>query len=136
MSLRSALGRVRGLGSAKEGVEHWWGQRLSALALIPLVLWFTGSVAMMTGAGYEAVVAWAGSPVVAGLLILLIVLFWTGCDSNEPLEVESAQPRICADSLFTITDRGLMIYDYIVGDSLDAVADSADVLRDFGSSDA
>ena len=73
MSLRSALGRVRGLGSAKEGVEHWWGQRLSALALIPLVLWFTGSVAMMTGAGYEAVVAWAGSPVVAGLLILLIV---------------------------------------------------------------
>ena len=73
MSLRSALGRVRGLGSAKEGVEHWWGQRLSALALIPLTLWFTGSVAMMAGAGYEAVVAWAGSPVVAGLLVLLIV---------------------------------------------------------------
>ena len=73
MSRRSALGRVRGLGTAKEGVDHWWGQRLSALALIPLTLWFTGSVAFMTGAGYETVAAWVASPVVAGLLILLIV---------------------------------------------------------------
>jgi succinate dehydrogenase / fumarate reductase membrane anchor subunit len=73
MSRRSPLGRVRGLGSAKEGVGHWWAQRLTALALVPLALWFVGSVAMMTGAGYETVRAWAASPVVAGLLILLIV---------------------------------------------------------------
>lgn len=73
MSRRSALGRVRGLGTAKEGVDHWWGQRLSALALIPLTLWFAGSVAVMTGAGYETVAAWVASPIVAGLLILLIV---------------------------------------------------------------
>ena len=38
--LRSELGRVRGLGSAKEGVQHWWMQRMTALALIPLSLWF------------------------------------------------------------------------------------------------
>jgi len=73
MSRRSALGRVRGLGTAKEGVDHWWGQRLSSLALIPLTLWFTGSIAVMTGAGYETVAAWIASPIVAGLLILLIV---------------------------------------------------------------
>ena len=73
MSRRSPLGRVRGLGSAKEGVGHWWAQRLTSLALIPLTLWFVVSVAMMTGEGYAQVRDWAASPVVAGLMILLIV---------------------------------------------------------------
>ena len=72
MSLRSPLGRVRGLGSAKEGVDHWWAQRLTALALIPLSVWFVISLLGVTGADYAAVKAWVGSPVVAGLLILLI----------------------------------------------------------------
>ena len=74
MSRRSPLGKVRGLGAAKEGVGHWWAQRLTALALVPLALWFVVSVAMMTGAGYEEVRNWAASPVVAGLMILLIVV--------------------------------------------------------------
>ena len=73
MSLRSPLGRVRGLGSAKEGTAHWWAQRLTAVALIPLVLWFAGSVAAMTGSGHGAVVAWLANPVVAIIMILLIV---------------------------------------------------------------
>jgi succinate dehydrogenase / fumarate reductase, membrane anchor subunit len=73
MSLRSPLGRVRGLGSAKDGTSHWWAQRLTALALIPLTVWFCISVIAMSGAGYATVAAWAGSPLVAGLLILLIV---------------------------------------------------------------
>jgi succinate dehydrogenase / fumarate reductase membrane anchor subunit len=72
MSLRSPLGRVRGLGSAKDGTGHWWAQRLTALALIPLGVWFCASVIAMTGADYAAVAAWAGSPLVAGLLILLL----------------------------------------------------------------
>ena len=73
MDLRSPLGRVRGLGSAKDGTSHWWAQRLTALALIPLTVWFVISVIALTGADYYAMVAWAGSPLVAGLLILLIV---------------------------------------------------------------
>ena len=72
MSMRSPLGRVRGLGSAKDGTGHWWAQRLTALALIPLTIWFCVSVIAMTGADYPAVVAWIASPVVAGLLVLLI----------------------------------------------------------------
>lgn len=72
MSLRSPLGRVRHLGSAKDGTGHWWAQRLTALALIPLTLWFCIAVIAMTGADHAAVAAWAGSPVVAGLLILLL----------------------------------------------------------------
>ncbi len=73
MSLRSPLGRVRGLGSAKEGVNHWWAQRLTALALIPLAVWFVISLLVLTGADHAAVRAWAASPVVAGLLILLLI---------------------------------------------------------------
>src|SRR5262249_27577711 len=61
------------LGSAKEGVAHWWAQRLTAIALVPLSLWFVASVIGLTGASYGAVVDWVASPVPALLLVLLIV---------------------------------------------------------------
>ncbi len=72
MSLQTDLGKVRGLGSAKEGVHHWWAQRLSALALVPLVLWFVASVASLAGADIGPVRAWIAEPVTAILLVLLI----------------------------------------------------------------
>ncbi len=72
MSLRSPLGRVRGLGAAKEGVAHWWAQRLTAIALVPLSLWFVVSLAALTGADHAAVRAWVAQPLVASLLVLLI----------------------------------------------------------------
>jgi succinate dehydrogenase / fumarate reductase membrane anchor subunit len=73
MSYRTPIGRARGLGSAKEGVAHWWAQRLTALALVPLVLWFVVSVIGLVGAGRVAVVDWLQAPLPAGLMILLIV---------------------------------------------------------------
>jgi succinate dehydrogenase / fumarate reductase membrane anchor subunit len=73
MSLRSPLARVRGLGSAKEGVNHWWAQKLTSLALIPLSLWFVASVVSLTGAGHAEAAEWIGSPLSAGLLILLLL---------------------------------------------------------------
>ena len=72
MSLRSPLGRARGLGSAKEGVAHWWAQRVTALALIPLCLWFVGSLVALVGADHAAVTAWIGRPLTAILLMLLL----------------------------------------------------------------
>ena len=72
MSLRSPLGRVRGLGSAKDGTAHWWMQRLSAIALIPLTLWFVVSVVVAAGASHETIAWWIGNPLVATLLILLV----------------------------------------------------------------
>jgi succinate dehydrogenase / fumarate reductase membrane anchor subunit len=72
--LRSDLGRVRGLGSAKEGVQHWWVQRLTAVALVPLSIWFVASLVAHAGAGHAAAVAWIGSPLTVGLLILLIAV--------------------------------------------------------------
>jgi succinate dehydrogenase / fumarate reductase membrane anchor subunit len=73
MELRSTLGRVRGLGSAKEGVAHWWAQRTTAVALVPLALWFVASVIWLAGADYAAVAAWFKSPFNATLMILLVV---------------------------------------------------------------
>jgi succinate dehydrogenase / fumarate reductase, membrane anchor subunit len=72
--LRTPLARARGLGSAREGVHHWWAQRLTAIALIPLVVWFAISLVMMSGADYGAVRAWIGSPLVMVLLILTIAI--------------------------------------------------------------
>jgi succinate dehydrogenase / fumarate reductase membrane anchor subunit len=71
--MRSPLGRVFGLGSAKEGVEHWWRQRMTGLALVPLVLWFVIAVIGLVGADRAAMVAWMHSPIPAMLMILLIV---------------------------------------------------------------
>lgn len=72
-SLRSPLARVRGLGSAKDGVEHWWLQRLTAAANVILVLWFVVSVVSLVGADHKAAVAWLKAPVNAALAVLLIV---------------------------------------------------------------
>lgn len=71
--MRTMLGRVRGLGSAKSGFAHWWAQRMTALALVPLLLWFVISIISLVGADHAAVVAWAGHPVSAVLLIALII---------------------------------------------------------------
>ena len=83
MSRRTALGRVLGLGSAREGVQHWWSQRTSAVALIPLGLWFAASLVLLAaggGLGHEAVTAWIASPVHAVLLLLLIA---TACHHSR-----------------------------------------------------
>ena len=69
---RTPLARARGLGSAKEGVHHWWAQRLTAIALIPLVVWFAISLVMLGGAEFNVVRAWIGSPLVMVMLILTI----------------------------------------------------------------
>lgn len=71
-SLRSPLGRVRGLGSAKSGTGHWWGLRVSAVAMVPLLLWFVIAVIAHLGASHEAMVAWLSSPICAGLMVLTI----------------------------------------------------------------
>lgn len=71
MSLRSPLGRVLGLGSAKEGTEHWWSQRISAAALVLLGLWFAVSVARLEAGAYADVITFIAMPLNSVLLILL-----------------------------------------------------------------
>jgi succinate dehydrogenase / fumarate reductase, membrane anchor subunit len=75
--MRSPLGRAVGLGSAKEGVEHWVVQRVTAIALVPLTLWFVAAVIELTGADFDAMQDWVGRPLPAiGLILLLIATFY------------------------------------------------------------
>lgn len=71
--MRSSLGRARGLGSAHVGSRHWWAQRLTALALVPLTLWFIFAVIHLTGASHQEVIDWMSSPLTLGLMLALIV---------------------------------------------------------------
>jgi succinate dehydrogenase / fumarate reductase membrane anchor subunit len=73
MSLQSPLGKVLGLGSAKGGSAHWYAQRVSAVALVLLGLWFFLSLASLDGATHANVVAWLGSPLHSALALLLVV---------------------------------------------------------------
>jgi succinate dehydrogenase / fumarate reductase, membrane anchor subunit len=71
--MRSPLGRARGLGSAKSGAVHWWMQRITSLALIPLTLWFLCAMVRMIGATREDVVSWMAGPLPIVLMIALVI---------------------------------------------------------------
>ncbi len=77
--LRSPLGRALGLGSAKEGVAHWWAQRVSAVALVPLGLWFCACLISLAGADRLDLEAWLHGPIAAILMMLTIgAVFYHG----------------------------------------------------------
>jgi succinate dehydrogenase / fumarate reductase membrane anchor subunit len=73
MSLMTPLNRVLGLGTAKGAAEHWWLQRMTAVALLPLGLWFAYELLTLPGFDHASVVAWVREPVTSLLLIFLVV---------------------------------------------------------------
>ena len=73
MSIQTPLGRVHGLGSAKSGTEHFWQQRLTAAALLPLTFWFVWMVARYAGAPHADVVAALGHPINAALMLVFVI---------------------------------------------------------------
>ncbi|MEW6037304.1 MAG: succinate dehydrogenase, hydrophobic membrane anchor protein [Pseudomonadota bacterium] len=76
---RTPLARARGLGSAREGLHDWWRQRVTAVALVPLGLWFAFSVALLPSASHAQLVAWINVPWNTLLLLsfILIVFYHT-----------------------------------------------------------
>jgi succinate dehydrogenase / fumarate reductase membrane anchor subunit len=72
MSLVTPLNRVLGLGKASGAAEHWWTQRLTAVSLVPLGLWFAVSLATLPGFDYATVAAWVHKPATSILLILFV----------------------------------------------------------------
>lgn len=73
MNLRTPLAKARGLGSAKSGTHHWIAQRLTAIALIPLSIWFVFSLACITELNHQSATEWIQSPLVAVFLLLFII---------------------------------------------------------------
>lgn len=74
MSLRSPLGKVLGTGSAKEGVHHWWLQRLTSIALVPLTVWFAVSLLSLPSFEHVTVITWMAQSWTALLLVLFILV--------------------------------------------------------------
>jgi succinate dehydrogenase membrane anchor subunit len=70
---RSPLARAIGLGSAKEGVGPWWAERVSAVALVPLTLWFAASTIAHIDSDYATVIVWVKMPLTAVMMILLLI---------------------------------------------------------------
>jgi succinate dehydrogenase / fumarate reductase, membrane anchor subunit len=71
-SMRSPLAQATGLGSAKEGVQHWWRERVTAVALTPLTLWFIASMIACGGSDYIALIAWLRTPFSTLMMVLLL----------------------------------------------------------------
>ncbi|MCG5539772.1 MULTISPECIES: succinate dehydrogenase, hydrophobic membrane anchor protein [unclassified Halorhodospira] len=75
----TAVSRARGLGSAKNGFHHWWHQRLTAVVLVPLMMWLGIGLALQAGADFESARAWVANPFNATLLVAaIIMLFYHG----------------------------------------------------------
>lgn len=73
MRFRSPLGNVRGLGAAKDGTHHWWMQRVTAVALLPLMLWLAVALANLAGMSHDEAVTWLSSPLSA---VLMVATLW------------------------------------------------------------
>jgi len=73
MSLRSPLSQAVGLGSAKHGFSHWWWQRVTAIALIPLCIWFVYSVVCLIGSDHATASAWLSNPINATIMLLFVL---------------------------------------------------------------
>jgi succinate dehydrogenase / fumarate reductase membrane anchor subunit len=70
---RSPLARAIGLGAAKKGAQHWWAERVTAVALVPLTLWFVASSIAHASSDYTVFVAWLRTPLATSSMILLLV---------------------------------------------------------------
>jgi len=77
MGTGTDLGRVRGLGSAKDGVHHWWLQRVTSIGNLVLMLWFVFSLVRLPSLDYSSVTLWLRQPVAAvPMLLLIVTVFW------------------------------------------------------------
>jgi succinate dehydrogenase / fumarate reductase membrane anchor subunit len=86
--MRSPLGRARGLGSARAGATHWWVQRLTSLALVPLTLWFVCAVVRMIGATRDDVVSWMAGPLPIVLMLALVIATFHHLQSGLQVVIE------------------------------------------------
>jgi succinate dehydrogenase / fumarate reductase, membrane anchor subunit len=109
--MRSPLGRALGLGSAKEGVEHWWLQRITAAALVPLTVWFVIAIIRLVGADIDAVREWVASPLPAILLVLLLIAtFWHAALGLQVVIEDYVHPPLTKLGLLIVVRLGCFAF--------------------------
>jgi succinate dehydrogenase / fumarate reductase membrane anchor subunit len=91
--MRSPLARARGLGAARTGSSHWWAQRVTALALVPLTLWFIWSVIRLAGEPREAMIAWLSSPLPLVLMLALVIATYHHLQLGLQVVIEDYVPN-------------------------------------------
>lgn len=109
MSLRNPLAKVKGLGASGEGSHHWWMQRLSAIALVPLTLWFAFSIISQVGADHAAVSAWISSPWVTVMVVLYLAFMFFHAQLGVQVVIEDYVHRKSAKLLLLLVVKGLSL---------------------------
>jgi succinate dehydrogenase / fumarate reductase, membrane anchor subunit len=111
-SITTPLKRARGLGAAHDGTHHFWVQRLTALALIPLTIWFmTSFVVNIIDHDIGAVHAWLHSPITAMLLAaLMIALFWHAKLGLQVIIEDYVHSE--GKKIFTLLFTNILIYGF------------------------
>ena len=107
--LRSPLGRARGLGSARAGSKHWWAQRLTSIALVPLTLWFIWSMLRLAGASQADVADWLSSPVRLALLLALIAATFHHLQLGLQVVIEDYVPHEGVKLAAVLAVKGLCV---------------------------
>ncbi len=115
MNLRHPLARVKNLGASGEGSHHWWLQRLSAMGLIPLSLWFVFAVIDHIDDTYSEVTEWISSPSVAVMLLLLIGFMVYHAQLGVQVVIEDYVHSESLKLLLTIIVKGIAVFSGMGG---------------------
>lgn len=111
-TFKTPMARVRGLGSAHGGTEHWWHERLTSVAAVPLTLWLAWAVLSMPGWDYDTFTAWLAAPVNAILLILTVLVMFYHAALGSRVIVED---YIHAEWIKTLKLIGINLYFFAAG---------------------
>jgi succinate dehydrogenase / fumarate reductase membrane anchor subunit len=106
---RSALGRARGAGSGRSGVHHWYVERVTSVALIPLTIWFIISMVRMVGATQPMVATWVGNPINAALLLALIAITFHHMQLGIQVVLEDYVPDPKKMMAFVLINKGVAL---------------------------
>ncbi len=107
---RSQLGRARGLGSAKSGSAHWWAERVTAAALLPLSLYFVVSVILLLGADQASMAAYMAKPWNSALFLALIVIMFYHLSMGLQVVIEDYVPDEAKRLIAMMIVKGVTLF--------------------------
>lgn len=106
---RSQLGRARGAGAGRSGVHHWYVERVTSVALVPLTIWFVISMVRLVGATQPMVAAWVGNPINAALLLALIAITFHHMQLGIQVVLEDYVPEPKKMFAFVLINKGVAL---------------------------